>query len=503
MPRVLHTKRGTEVTIPDLSLHSGGEGSIYAIRYNNAIYAAKLYHPGKDLDYFEKKIGFMIDNSPLVNAPIEYQNAIVWPVERLYYGNRFVGYLMPFVTEGKKLYSLSKWQARGPLMADPVWSKYDFSSSSALMNRLKLCYNLANVFSILHKTKRYVLVDAKSENVIVNASGHLRVVDIDSIQIAGGGNQRFRASAQTPENSPPEYHLNHINVDIDTIPQSWDYFSYGIMAYELLCGIHPFQASHSDPNISTISLSIKHGAFVHGKNCGDLYVIPSPHYTFAKLPVRVRSLFKQCFDNGYDHPELRPSFDDWSKVLYTEICALEQDRAMKYFLRWLVLNSEVCKPAPAPSPAVQVPNRTQPKSSNHRRTLVLGILLIIAGVFLAVFAWERIYSTGSKQTTTGVGYEVPPNLEGVYYGVLRMSDGLEQRIYLKISEPGLMKDSYKVSLKYDISKDSMDDILYLDVRTQTVSLSTLGAGKISYKPNGIMVLRSTDENPVLWELERL
>ncbi len=480
MTRRLNTKSGKYFDISDAFLYSGGEGAIYTTIGTNPIYAVKLYHSSKDTSKIEQKIGFMISNSPLTNAPKQYRDAIVWPIEQLYDNVRFVGYLMPFISEGLKLFSITKPILQGSLLTDPSWCKFDFANSNSYLIRLKLCYNLANVFDLLHQTKKYVIVDAKSENVIISENGHFTIIDLDSVQIAGLGIQHFKASAHTPENSPPEYHNGQINIDRDVIPVCWDYFSYAVMAYEILFGIHPFQASHKDPRNTTISSNIKSGAFVHGRNRGDLYVVPQPHNAFHQLPDSLKSLFVKCLDTGHLYPKSRPNLSDWSKTILTEI---QKPHSIQY--------TRVHSNRPTTSLG---------KKRKSLRALILTGIITVS--FLALIGFYSANNANDKnERVINTSYEY--DFLGVYYGTIKMADGNTQRIYLNISGKGIFENSYTAVLKYAISKESITDILYFEPSTGTFSLNTLGSGVTRYNSTGTISLNSSSENPLSWELEKL
>ena len=136
---------------------------------------------------------------------------------------------------------------------------------------------------------------------------------MDSIQIQKAG---YHASVLTDEYAPPECYLQNLQPRQTFLKPSWDYFSYGVIAYKLLFGLHPFSASHQNKQITTIPQLIEQYCFVHGCN-QHLLTIPPPHQEFLTTSTELQSLFLKTFETK--KPQDRIGFQRWVDVLQKEI----------------------------------------------------------------------------------------------------------------------------------------------------------------------------------------
>ena len=47
-------------------------------------------------------------------------------------------------------------------------------------------------------------------------------------------------------------------------------------------------------------------------------MIPPPHREFLKADARIQKLFLRALDDSFDHPNLRPSADEWCRALSSD-----------------------------------------------------------------------------------------------------------------------------------------------------------------------------------------
>lgn len=139
-------------------LAKGGEGAIYTVVSDNSL-VAKKYHdsklkPGHEL---EAKLQAMLANPPK-------DQAIIWPVDLLYDGRKFVGYLMPRLQQTIDLFELYNPQQRQAKYPGTDW-KYLHT----------VARNLASAFLALHQAG-YVMGDVNQKNVLVEPNGTIRLV---------------------------------------------------------------------------------------------------------------------------------------------------------------------------------------------------------------------------------------------------------------------------------------------------------------------------------------
>lgn len=292
---------------------SGGEGSLYKIiaprQLSNAV--VKLYHPNKITATKEEKIKYLLKHPPQNNQ----QQSIVWIQDIVTdkQGN-FLGFVMPLV-KGEKLEILCSTKL--PKKLANTWYRFHKDAPDALSLRLKICYNLAAAIHQIHACERYVLVDLKPDNVLINPEGLVSLVDLDSVEVVENGCKIFDAPVATPEYTPPEYYQKN-NTHDPTQQQAWDRFSMAVIFYKLIMGIHPFAGSFHKPyhDASTLAQKIKHGLFVHNPNIAKYQkTIPPPHQYFFSLGQELQELFQHSFVAGHGQPALRPTAHTWCSTI--------------------------------------------------------------------------------------------------------------------------------------------------------------------------------------------
>ncbi|MBL4649507.1 MAG: hypothetical protein JKY03_07225, partial [Aureispira sp.] len=304
----------TVIELAATAFAGGGEGDLYKIEspaaYRN--YVAKLYHPHKISPEREKKTQYLIDHPPV---GLSENGSIVWIKDALYTKDyKFAGFIMPFA-KGKKLELLCLGKL--PKKIGKNWQRFDLKNSGALQYRLRICFNLAAAIYQMHATDHYVLVDMKPENILIQPNGLLAIVDTDSVEVIENEVAIFPAPVATPEYTPPEFYRSSREKN-GTIGESWDRFGLAVIFYKLLCGIHPFAGSAKPPydNLASLHEKIEHGLFVHRTlNKAVFSVIPPPHAQFKKLDPSLQELFIQCFEEGHQNPEARPTADEWCSAL--------------------------------------------------------------------------------------------------------------------------------------------------------------------------------------------
>ena len=214
----------------------GGEGNLYEIRFPARWknYVAKIYHPNKLSPEREQKIHFLSQYPPISMAEMEYAHpSIGWVKDALYNSKGdFVGFIMPKV-QGEKLEILCTPKIPRKLLN--AWNRFDFRSPhKAREMRMKLSFNICAAIHQIHDVKKYILVDMKPDNIIIQPNGLVAIVDTDSVEVVEEGKSLFDAPVATPEYTPPEHYQKN---EIDpTTQQEWDLFGLGVILYKLLFG---------------------------------------------------------------------------------------------------------------------------------------------------------------------------------------------------------------------------------------------------------------------------
>lgn len=322
MSKQFINSKGEKIILAEQAFAMGGEGAIYEIvSPTHAGFVAKVYHKKELAAQREEKIVFMQQNNPTTHASPELKRAIVWVESALYDETDFVGFIMPKVQQAISLKSLTLVQSLSKKYG-PQWRKFDHDQLGAHQKRLVIAYNLSQAVNVLHQTGKYVLVDMKPENILLREDASIALIDLDGIQINnktsdqnGVGLRQFPASVFTEEYVPPEKYKETLLPKKGKIHQEWDYFSLAVIIYELLFGIHPYQASHQ--LLTTRSELIKEGFFVQGGKQEELHKIPYLHDNFDRLDPALRKQFYNTFEEGHASPQYRTSADAWANSLFS------------------------------------------------------------------------------------------------------------------------------------------------------------------------------------------
>ena len=305
------------ITLADEPFAGGGEGNLFRVMAPREWrgYVAKLYHPHKCTEERERKTNYLLHYPPEIQGEnADGHPSVIWVRDALYQNDAFKGFLMPY-TQGEKLEILTtpkiprKFRAR--------WERFDAKKSpDALRLRQLLGFNICIAIQQIHALGRYVLVDMKPDNIVVQPNGLVSIVDTDSVEVVEQGQTLFEAPVATPEYTPPE-HYQTLNYD-PTQRQAWDRFGLAVILYKLFFGIHPFAASAGPPyeGLTTLQDKIEHGLFVHApQHQGKFAVVPPPHRQFSNLDPSLQALFLRCFVDGHTDPEARPTAEEWCAAI--------------------------------------------------------------------------------------------------------------------------------------------------------------------------------------------
>jgi DNA-binding helix-hairpin-helix protein with protein kinase domain len=311
----LTNSKGKRIVLSARPIASGGEGQVYSIKQKPGK-VAKIYLDSKKAMYMHAKVKYMITYSPFKGASEVVRKSIIWPVDMLFSNGKFVGFIMDKAENSIELTHLILIKSKY-LENNPEWKKFNRNSKQFYLYRLIIAYNLAKAIELLHNSGRYVLVDLKPSNVLINQKGHVKLIDMDSIQIIEHGRVKFPAVSYTEDYSPPELKKSKKRDVTSIIPVYWDLFSFSVIIYQLLLGIHPYAASHHDYNL--ISELIEMGFFANGSNKFSLHTIPKAHHKFRYLPYDMRKFFLETFDRGHINPTNRTGIRNWIQVFKQEL----------------------------------------------------------------------------------------------------------------------------------------------------------------------------------------
>ena len=215
------TSRGTEVILGE-RIGQGGEAGVYRTQLPKAL--AKIYHAGRLAqggDHLEKKARALQARQRDLSKWARRQ--VCAPLQLLYGADkRFAGFTMGEVTGGKKLTSITSGLNR-------------IHSQWGAKERLQIAYQLARVFSELHRTG--VLVGDPSPNnvmVVVDQDEKPRVVlvDVDSFHLPG-----FPCVVKTPPYVRPTVLRKKLDWGTTVLSDS---HALCVMVFEILIGVAPY-----------------------------------------------------------------------------------------------------------------------------------------------------------------------------------------------------------------------------------------------------------------------
>lgn len=317
---------------------AGGEGTVYPIvspsKYKD--FCVKVYHDRilnnpQDIQKRKEKIEYMVRHSIVSQNP---NVRICAPYELVFSNNQFIGFIMPKAFDDN-------------LPLTTLVFDYDLSASKyfqelsgfdgqaglkAVYNRLVIANNIAYAIAVLHQTGHYVLVDIKPENILITAQGKVSLIDIDSVQIVDGrGKLLFPASAWTENYRPPE--AKRIQKGTNIIAPTWDSFSFGILAYEVIIGCHPYSGTYRAPydkGHDTV-YCIDNGLFLQGSkqaylaNPGGLKKFFD---RYAAMPKPLRQTFVRAFEDGHYNIQKRPTMTEWGNAFHHAIQEIHKSLAV-------------------------------------------------------------------------------------------------------------------------------------------------------------------------------
>lgn len=260
------------------------------------------------------KINFFLQHPLSFTQKMEGQ-FFAWPKDIAYYNGNPVGIIThKMVSEDSSV----QIQPIELLLADDdyqrygkSWAKYMLGHEEAFRNRLVVCCNLAQRILTIHRSSYYAVVDFNPNNFLIDpVTGYVSIIDVDNFQIKNGSIQ-YASDVYSSEYAPPEGVKAGFAITGKIVSRFWDSYSYAILAYKLLLGIHPFIASHRKD--LSLEQMVEQGQFVWNHK-SDLMVIPEPHLRFNRLPVMLQAMFKRAFVFGHE-PNARPKINEWLQVL--------------------------------------------------------------------------------------------------------------------------------------------------------------------------------------------
>lgn len=234
---------------------SGGQAEIY----KKKDIAFKIYHDMKDAIPLKKiKELQVLDKDHIIKPELEIFNT----------NGDYIGYMMKLL-ENKidlcKIFTNAFWK----------------TNSVDKKDILKLIENMQSTFEYIH-SKNILIVDANEFNFLVDEKNIVDpyFIDIDSYQTK----------------SYPANAIQESIMDLHTkgFTELSDWFSFGILCFQLFTGMHPYRGRHPDYSKNDLKKRMKDNISIFNKKV----TIPANMRDFNNIPTDYLKWFENIFENG-------------------------------------------------------------------------------------------------------------------------------------------------------------------------------------------------------------
>lgn len=291
---------------------SSGEGEVWQTQLDG--YLAKVYYSPRPERI--RKLEVMVAHPPA--DPNSHVNHIsfAWPKSLLNGQHRTcVGFLMPAITNSVELLEVYNPQRRQKVLPGFDWL---YLHTTAM--------NIASIIRAIHSAG-YVLGDIKPQNVLVDNCALPAVIDTDSFQVRHPKTgELYRCLVGSESFTPAEL----LGRDLASIEQTevHDRFRLAVIIYLLLFGDHPFKGkwvgTGDSPNPNKL---IQQGFWPYAPNS---LIQPGPlTIPLDTVHPGIQTCFLRAFNLGHARPDLRPTAQEWMKVLKVAIADLKVCRKVK------------------------------------------------------------------------------------------------------------------------------------------------------------------------------
>lgn len=281
---------------------SSGEGEVWETNLSG--YLAKIYHD-PTVERI-KKLEEMVANPPADPMLSRNHISIAWPHDLLKDGSvAAVGFLMPAVRQSRELPSIYNPRLRKRNASGFNWYYLHITA-----------LNTAWIIQEIH-AKGYVLGDIKPQNILVNDSALVAVIDTDSFQVRDSQTgQVYRCTVGSEGFTPVELLGKDFSVTDQT--EIHDRFRLAVLIHYLLFGYHPFSGEWTGSGESPDQTElIRKGFWYGGQNS-----LIRPSQNTIPLDVvhpEIKRCFLKCFNDGHTAPHLRPTAEEWHNALQVAV----------------------------------------------------------------------------------------------------------------------------------------------------------------------------------------
>lgn len=304
---------------------AGGEGTVYCIDSEPGK-TAKIFHDNKDSETMRRKIETMM--SMQIEPVIDGILRMAWPQDILMDGNKFVGYVMPYVQAPYEIFQVYRDDAD----RDRIFPDYNWKYS------VQYAYNLSWVVWYAH-LNGLIIGDMNMKNIHIDKDGQVVLIDCDSFDITDpkNKNNHFPCTVGIPELLPPE--LQQVGELVNgKFSKESDDFALAIHIFRLLMkNADPFGAKliskkKSSKSAVNVNTSIIKGECVYVRKVRGKEE-PSWVPPFEMLPEDVRNAFIKTFNytelSAVSNIKKRTTAEEWNTILLKYAAAEPNNNLMK------------------------------------------------------------------------------------------------------------------------------------------------------------------------------
>jgi DNA-binding helix-hairpin-helix protein with protein kinase domain len=296
----LRAKHGRYAVTLGPEIGSGGQGTVYRDATRPDVALKLPDHPPQD---YERKLDAMIAQPPHGLHDPAAPAAAAWPSDVVIDADgRCVGHVTPLVP--------------GRI---PIGELFNPATCPAGTDYRVLVTAARNVCTIAARFHAAGVVGGdvfNPRNLLADpASGNVTAIDCDSAQVRAGG-RVFEGQGWMVEYTAPRFQTGQSSGTSRTPAD--DQFAVHVLGFQaLMGGHHPYGGvPRRGGKAAPIGTRIANGWWAYGRK--GAYRPPKSAPPFDGLPADLRSLFRQCFEDGHADPIRRPAaqtladaLDDW------------------------------------------------------------------------------------------------------------------------------------------------------------------------------------------------
>ncbi len=182
-------------------------------------------------------------------------------------------------------------------------TQFQQEAYTTLVQKLDLLQQLSAGLAAAHKND-VIHCDLKPSNILVNDQGQLKITDFGIALLATNENKNSEPSAS---NSPMQFgsllFMSPEQIKLQAVDYRSDIFSFGIIAYQLMVGSHPFAYGNNGGSATDVAKRICEHTPEHAKNL----MLNAPSALTDLLmemlvkPLEERTLTAQAIENRLQH----------------------------------------------------------------------------------------------------------------------------------------------------------------------------------------------------------